>query len=58
MYGSVVAVLNIGKALIPCARMLGVVHPHDMYDHPVDDLSLVIFLRVEGNGFGELCVQQ
>jgi hypothetical protein len=38
MYGSVVTVLNIGKTLIPCAWMLGIVHVQDMHDHPVDDL--------------------
>jgi hypothetical protein len=58
MYGSVVAVLNIGKTLIPHVGMLGIVHVQDMYDHPVDNLSLVIYLGVEGNGFGELGVQQ
>jgi hypothetical protein len=29
-----------------------------MYDHPIDDLSLAICLGVEGNGFGELGIQQ
>jgi hypothetical protein len=38
--------------------MLGVVHEQDMHDHPIDDLCLAISLGVEGNGFGELGVQQ
>jgi hypothetical protein len=58
MYGSIVAVLNIGKTLIPCVGVLGIVHVQDMHDHPVDDLSLAIHLGVEGSGFGELGVQQ
>jgi hypothetical protein len=58
MYGSVVAVMNIGKTLIPCVGVLGIVHAQDMHDHPVDELGLAIFLGVEGNGFGELGVQQ
>ena len=58
MQGSVVAMLDIGKTLIPCEGVLGIVHAHDMYDHPIDDLSLVICLGVEGSGFGELGIQQ
>jgi hypothetical protein len=50
--------LNIGKTLIPCAGVLGIVHAQDMHDHPIDDLSLAICLGVEGSGFGELGVQQ
>jgi hypothetical protein len=46
--------LDIWKTLIPCAGVLGIVHAHDMYDHPIDDLSLAICLGVEGSGFGEL----
>jgi hypothetical protein len=49
--------LNIGKTLIPCARVLGIVHVQDMHDHLIDDLSLAICLGVEGSGFGELGVQ-
>jgi hypothetical protein len=58
MYGSVVAVMNIGNILIPCARVLGIVHAQDMHDHLVDELSLAIHLGVEGSGFGELGVQK
>jgi hypothetical protein len=50
--------LDIGKTLIPCAGVLGIVHAQDMYDHPIDDLSLAIYLGVEGSGFGELGIQQ
>jgi hypothetical protein len=56
MYGSVVTVMNIGKALIPCAWILGIVHAQDIHNHPFDDLGLVICLGVEGRGFGELGV--
>jgi len=58
MGGSVVVVLDIRKALIPCAWILGVVHVQDMHDHPIDDLCLSISLRVDHNGFGEVGVQQ
>jgi hypothetical protein len=50
--------LNIGKTLIPCVGVLGIVHVHNMHDHPIDDLSLAICLGVESSGFGELGVQQ
>jgi hypothetical protein len=56
MYGVVVTVLNIGKTLIPCAWMLGIVHAQNMHDHHVDDLGLAICLGVEGHGFGDLGV--
>jgi hypothetical protein len=36
--------LNIGKTLIPCVQMLGIVHAKNMRDHPIDDLSLAICL--------------
>jgi hypothetical protein len=29
-----------------------------MYDHPIDDLNLTIYLGVEGIGFGELGIQE
>jgi hypothetical protein len=57
MYGFIVTLLNIGKTLIPCVWMLGIVHAQDMHDHPVDDLGLAIHLEVEGHGLGELVVQ-
>jgi hypothetical protein len=57
MQGSFVAMLDIGKTLIPCVGVLGIVHAQDMYDHLIDDLSLAICLGVEGSGFGELGIQ-
>jgi hypothetical protein len=50
--------MNIGKILIPCAGVLGIVHWKDMHDHTFDEISLAIYLVVEGSGFGELGVQQ
>jgi hypothetical protein len=58
MQGSVVAMLDIGKTLIPCSRVLGIIHVQDMRDHSIYDLGLAICLGVEGRGFGELGVQQ
>jgi hypothetical protein len=58
MYGSVVVMLNIGKTLIPGARVLGIVHAQNVHDHSVDNLGLAICLGVEGSGLGELSVQQ
>ena len=58
MHGSVVAMLDIGNSLIPCARVLGILHVQDMHDRSVDDLSLAIRLGVEGDGFGDIGVQQ
>ena len=58
MYGSIIAVMNIGKTLIPCAWLLEIVHVQDMHDHPMDDLGLTIYLGVEGSGFGELGLHQ
>jgi hypothetical protein len=57
MQGSVVDMLDIGNTLIPCAWMFLIVHAQDMYDHPIDDLSLAIYLGVEGGGFGEIGIQ-
>jgi hypothetical protein len=58
MQGSVVAFLDIGKTLIPCARVLSIIHVQNMYDHMIDDLILAICFSVEGSGFGELAIQQ
>jgi hypothetical protein len=54
----VVAMLNIGKTLIPCRQMLIFLHVQDVHNHPIDNLYLAIDLRVEGSGFSELGVQQ
>jgi hypothetical protein len=56
MYGSVVTVLNMGKTLIPCMRILGIVHAQNMHNNPIDNLGLAIHFRVEGCGFDELGV--
>jgi len=53
--GSIVTMLNIGKAIIPCMWMFGVVHFKDMQNHPID-LCLSISLGVEGSLFGQLGV--
>jgi hypothetical protein len=50
--------LDIEKTIIPCAGVLRIVHAWDMYDHPIDDLNLAIYLGVEGSGFAELGIQQ
>ena len=48
--------LDIGKALIPFSRVLGIIHVKDMHNHSIYELNLAIFLGVEGHGFGELGV--
>ena len=50
--------LDIRKALIPCVRVLGIIHAKDMHNHLIDNLGLVIYLGVEGRGFGELGVHK
>jgi hypothetical protein len=57
MQGSIVAMMDIGKALIPFARVLLIIHAKDMHNHSIYDLVLAICLGVEGCGFGELGVQ-
>jgi hypothetical protein len=47
--GSIVAMLNTRKALIPCVWMFGIVYPQDMNNHHVDYLCLSIGLWVEGS---------
>jgi hypothetical protein len=44
MYGSIVVVMNIGKNIIPCSRVIRIVHVHNMHNHPVEDLVLAICL--------------
>jgi hypothetical protein len=58
MEGSIVVVLDIRKDLIPCAWILGVVHVQDMHNHPINDLCFSISISLEGNGFGDLGIQQ
>jgi hypothetical protein len=57
MQGSVVAMLEIGETLIPCVKVLGIIHEQDMQDHSIYDLSLAICLGVEGHGFGKMLDQ-
>jgi hypothetical protein len=38
--------------------MFGFVHVQDMHNYSVDDLFLTISLEVEGDGFGNIGVQQ
>jgi hypothetical protein len=54
--GSIVAMLNIRKAIIPCALMFGIINSRDMNNNHVDYLCLSISLWVEGNRFGHLGV--
>ena len=55
--GTIIAMLYIGEALIPCAWILWVLHAQNVYNHPVDDLYLAISLGMERCGLGELGVQ-
>ena len=48
--------LKIGKTFIPCVGVLRIVHVKDMHDHPIDEISLAICLRVQGSVFGDLGV--
>ena len=58
MQNLVVVVMDIGKALVPCVRVLLIIHVKNMHNHLIYDLGLVICLGVEGHGFGELGVQK
>jgi hypothetical protein len=58
MQSSVLVMMDIGKALIPCERFLGIIHAKDMHNHSIYDLDLAIYLGVEGRGFGDIIVQQ
>ena len=49
--------MDIEKYLIPCARVLGIIHAQNMHDHLIYDLNLAIYLGVESHGFVELGVQ-
>ena len=58
MQCSFVAMMDIRKTLIPCERVLGIIHVKEMHNHLIYNLGLAIYLEVEGHGFGELGVQQ
>jgi hypothetical protein len=47
MQDSFVAMFNIGETLIPCERVLGIIHVQDMHDNSIFNLSFPIYLRVE-----------
>jgi hypothetical protein len=51
-------VLDIWETLIPCTRILRIIHAQDVHNHLIDDLGLAIGLGVESSGFCELGVQQ
>jgi hypothetical protein len=57
MENPIVTMLNIGETLIPCTKMLRVVHTHDVHNHMIDDLCLDVYLGVESIGFSEFGVQ-
>jgi hypothetical protein len=57
MNGPIVIVPNIQKTIIRFAGMLRVVHLQNVHDHPIYNLRLAISLGMEGDGFGELCIQ-
>ena len=50
----VVDELNIGKNIIPCMWILRVIYEKDVHNHLIDDLYLVINLRVEASGFSDI----
>ena len=58
MESSIVVVLDIREAIIPCVWMLRVVHTYNVYDNPVDDLYLAINLGVQSRGLSELGIQK
>jgi hypothetical protein len=57
MESPVVTMLDIWETLVPCMRILRIVHSQDVHSHPIDDLGLSIGLVVERSGFCELGVQ-
>ena len=54
----VIDVIHIGKTLIRCLWMLGVLHAQYVYYHPIDNFCLTISLRMECSGIDLLSVQQ
>jgi hypothetical protein len=58
MENPIVTMLDIWETLVPCTRMLIIVHEKDVHNHLIDDLGLAIGLGVERRGFCELGVQQ
>ena len=58
MKSSVIAMINIRKALIPYVGMFRIVHSHNMHNHPIDYLYFSICLGVEGSRFSDLGIHQ
>ena len=58
MEGSILAMLNIWKNLIPCAMMFGIVHFKNMHNHMVVYISLFVGLGMEGSRFGKVGVHR
>lgn len=56
--GSVVAVMNIRQVIVPCVGVFIIVHPNNMYNHPIDYFYLSISLGMEGNWLCELGIHQ
>ena len=57
MESSVVGVLDIGEAFIPCVSIIQVVHTQNLYDNHVDDHYMSIDLGMEIFRLGEIGVQ-
>jgi hypothetical protein len=57
MESHIVIVLNKGNIIIPCTKILRVVHAKDVHNHSNDDLYLAIYLGMERSGFSVLGVQ-
>jgi hypothetical protein len=58
MESPVVTMLDIWETLVPCTRILRIVHAQDVHNHLIDYLGLAINLGVERSGFCDLGVQQ
>jgi hypothetical protein len=58
MKSPVVTMLSIRETLIQCTWILRFIHVHDVHNHAIGDLCLVLCLGVESSGFSELGVQQ
>jgi hypothetical protein len=58
MESLVVTVLDIWETLVPCTRVLRIVHAQEVHNHLIEDLGLAIDLGVERSGFCELGFQQ
>jgi len=57
MESPVVTMFNIGENRVPCMWMIIIMHRKYVHNHLIDDLCLVVSLRVERSGFCELVVK-